>query len=104
MLLIIEILGQVSSAGAPSFGGVPHQQQPVGGYQQRFPPPPQSSTAPPPPSGSNVTLTAIIYKCYTLCELLTCLAMVLADGLLLGTQVQTHSALPTGGKRVYPVS
>ena len=94
----------MSSAGAPSFGGVPHQQQLVGGYQQRFPPPPQSSTAPPPPSGGNATPTVITYTVILLCEQLTCIAMVLADGLLLGVQVQTHSALPTGGKRVYPVS
>ena len=94
----------MSSAGALSFGGVPHQQQPVGGYQQRFPPPPQSSTAPLPPSGGNYPHCYYIHMFVVLCEQLTCIAMVLADGLLLGAQVQTHSALPTGGKRVYPVS
>ena len=46
----------------------------------------------------------LLHMFVVLCEQLTCIAMVLADGLLLGAQVQTHSALPTGGKRVYPVS
>ena len=51
LLIMIDILGLVSSAGTSSFSGVPHQ-QPMGEYQQRFPPPPQSSAPPlPPPSG-----------------------------------------------------